>query len=260
MRANWRTIVHSHAFRLALLHASVFGVSVAVLLGFLYWATAGYMSSQADETIVAEIEGLAEQYRERGLEGLNNVIAERLRRDPRGESVYLFAAQDYRALAGNLSRWPEAIADEQGWVDFSLNTPTGPRRARARAFRLGGDLRLLVGRDVHALEDVRTLIRRAIAWGFAITIALAIAGGAATARATLRRLEAINDTSREIMGGDLTRRVPTSGSGDDFDQLADNLNAMLDEIEHLMASVRDVSDNVAHDLRTPLTRLRNRLE
>ncbi|NKC14712.1 MAG: HAMP domain-containing protein [Gammaproteobacteria bacterium] len=258
--AGWRSLLRSHAFRLALLHASVFGSGVALLLGFLYWSTAGFMSSQADQTIAAEIEGLAEQYLEHGLEGLNGLIAERIRRDPRGESVYLFASPDYRALAGNLDRWPKAAADEQGWIDFTLQTPAGSRSVRARSFVLSGGLRLLVGRDVHSLEKVRTLVHRAIAWGLAITVALAIAGGAATSRATLRRIEAINQTSREIMAGDLGLRVPTSGSGDDFDQLAGNLNAMLDEIETLMASVRDVSDNVAHDLRTPLTRLRHRLE
>ena len=165
-----------------------------------------------------------------------------------------------RALAGNLDRWPEAVADAQGWLEFPLNLPSGAGRARARAFVLGPELRLLVGRDVQELRDVERLIVTAMAWGLALTIALAVVGGMLISRGTLRRIEQINATGREIMAGDLSRRVPVSRRDDDFDQLAGNLNRMLDEIERLMASVRQVSDNVAHDLRTPLTRLRHRLE
>jgi signal transduction histidine kinase len=110
------------------------------------------------------------------------------------------------------------------------------------------------------LDATRSLIVRAIAWGLAITVMMALAGGVMLSRRTMRRLEAINETSRRIMHGDLSRRIPTRSTDDDFDQLADNLNGMLDTIEKLMEDVRRVTDNVAHDLRTPLTRLRNRLE
>jgi signal transduction histidine kinase len=117
-----------------------------------------------------------------------------------------------------------------------------------------------VGRDMQELDATRSLIVRAIAWGLAITVMMALAGGIMLSRRTMRRLEAINETSRRIMQGDLSRRIPTRSTDDDFDQLADNLNGMLDTIEELMEDVRRVTDNVAHDLRTPLTRLRNRLE
>jgi signal transduction histidine kinase len=113
---------------------------------------------------------------------------------------------------------------------------------------------------MHELDATRGLIVRAIAWGLAITVMMALAGGVMLSRRTMRRLEAINETSRQIMRGDLSRRIPTRSTDDDFDQLADNLNGMLDTIEQLMEEVRRVTDNVAHDLRTPLTRLRNRLE
>jgi signal transduction histidine kinase len=255
-----RGLLRSSTFRLALLYALVFALSVVALLAFLYWSTAGYMARQADATIEAEIEGLAEQYRREGLDRLNAVISERIRRDPAGKSVYLFAGRDYGALAGNISRWPETDGDAQGWLEFPLNLPTGSGHARARAFMLGQELRLLVGRDVQELRDVERLIVTALAWGLALTVALAVVGGMFISRGTLRRIEQINATGREIMAGDLTRRVPVSTRGDDFDQLAGNLNRMLDEIESLMGSVRQVSDNVAHDLRTPLTRLRHRLE
>ena len=252
----WRT----HATRLALIHALMFACCMLLLLGFLYWSTAGYLAAQTDATIEAEIEGLRDQYRQRGLDGLSQIIGERIRRDPRGESVYLFATPTFRALAGNVTRWPDVPIDERGWVEFVRDVDGEARRTRARAFVLAGELRLLVGRDVQALSSVRSLIERALGWGVLLSVGLAVLVGLASARVTLRRLATINSTSKESMNGDLTRRIPEAGSGDEFDQLAGNLNAMLDEIESLMASVRSVSDNVAHDLRTPLTRLRNRLE
>ncbi len=137
---------------------------------------------------------------------------------------------------------------------------TEEHAARARVFRLQGGLRLLVGRDVRDLEATRGLIENALAWGLAMTAALALLGGWLMSAGVVRRLEAINQTSREIMEGDLTRRIPLRGSDDDFDQLALSLNQMLARIESLMAGVRQVSDNIAHDLRTPLTRLRTKLE
>lgn len=253
-------LARSHTLRLAITHSVVFGATIAVLLGFIYWATAGFMSQQADETIAAEIAGLAEQYRRRGLDGLTQLIGERIRRDPRAESVYLFATGDYRALAGNLTGWPDVAPDEEGWLNFRHGGEDGARRTRARAFVLDSGLRLLVGREVQALDEFSHRMRNAMGWGFLAAVALAALVGVVTSRATVRRIESINATCREIMAGDLSQRVPSDASGDDFDQLTDNLNAMLDEIETLMASVRDVSDSVAHDLRTPLTRLKHRLE
>lgn len=113
---------------------------------------------------------------------------------------------------------------------------------------------------MHELTETRQLIVGTLGWGFGITVLLGVAGGVMMSRSTVRRIEAINQTSREIIQGDLSRRIPSEGSGDDFDQLTDNLNSMLDQIQTLMDGVRHVSDNIAHDLRTPLTRLRNRLE
>ncbi|MEM7251028.1 MAG: HAMP domain-containing sensor histidine kinase [Pseudomonadota bacterium] len=257
-------LIRSSFFRLAIIYALVFGISVSLLLGFIYWATAVYMSDQADALIEAEIQGLAEQYRSRGLKALTAVMRERLRRNPDSGMLYLFADRDYRALEGNLNRWPRVQPDEAGWVVFRLEHKRDPegqsRLARGRVFQLPQQLHLLVGRDVHELEAIRQLIIRALGWGGVITLALGLAGGIALSWTALRRIEAINQTSREIMAGAIERRVPTRGTGDDFDQLAENLNAMLDRIGELMNGIRQVSDNIAHDLKTPLTRLRNQLE
>ena len=257
-------LLGSSTFRIALLYTALSVGSVVVLLGFIYWATAGYMDRQTDETIEAEIRGLAEQYRRGGLAGLSRIIAERVSRVPDGAAVYLLAHEDLTPIVGNLDRWPEAQISEGGWTRFRLlewgHDKSEEHEARARTFLLRGGLRLLVGRDVRDLEATRALILGALAWGLAITVALALGIGLLMSSRVSRRIEAINRTSREIMEGELSRRVYRDGSGDDFDQLAANLNRMLERIEDLMASVRQVSDNIAHDLRTPVTHLRTRLE
>jgi signal transduction histidine kinase len=259
-----RSLLVSSSFRLALLYMALSVGSVVILLGFLYWATAGYMDRQTDATIEAEITGLAEQYRQRGLSGLTAVLAERVARDPTGASVYLLVDKELAPIVGNLNRWPDSVFAEDGWVSFRLREwgldRTDEHLARARTFLLRGGLHLLVGRDVRDLEATRELILKALGSGLAIMIGLALGGGLMMSAGMARRLEAINQTSREIMEGDLSQRVPTKGTGDDFDQLAVNLNRMLERIGALMSSVRQVSDNIAHDLRTPLTRLRTKLE
>jgi signal transduction histidine kinase len=260
-----RVVLSSFTFRLAVLYVLLLGVSVVILLGFIYWSTAGYLARQTDATIGAEVQGLAEQYRRRGVTGLSTLIAERIARHPDGASVYVLADRDYRPLISNLDAWPQAEPDGDGWVEFRLR-PAGARieesdalTARGKVFRLRGGLRLLVGRDIRELTALRSLIQEALAWGLAITAALALLGGWVMSAGVVRRIEAINEVGREIMDGDLSRRVPGDGSGDELDQLAVNLNRMLARIEALMNSVRQVSDNIAHDLRTPLSRLHTKL-
>ena len=260
---NRASLLHTSTFRLALVYMVLFAGSVLILLGFIYWSTVSYMAEQTDATIRAEITGLAEQYRQRGLNGLEKTISERVERDPNGSSVYLFATPKLQPLAGNLSPWPDATPGPDGWVDFEFkDSGTGGRvfQARARVFVLQDGLHLLVGRDTRELKATQQLITRALLWGVAITLALALLGGVVMSRGMLRRIELINQTSRDIMAGDLSQRIPIRGSDDELDQLAGNLNSMIDEIERLMDGIRHVSDNIAHDLRTPLTRLRNRLE
>ncbi len=259
-----RQLIHSSTFRLALMYMALFSISVLLLLGFIYWSTAGYMARQTDSTIEAEISGLAERYRLDGLTGLTSLIAGRVSRAPAGLTVYLLTDSDYRALVGNLNQWPDVPQSEDGWLNFRLEGAEWPagetHRARAKTFILRGGFRLLVGRDIHDLERTQGIIINTLLWGLAITVLLALAGGSMMTRSMVRRIDGINQTSREIMSGDLSRRIPTQGTDDDFDQLAANLNSMLDQIERLMDGMRQVSDNIAHDLRTPLSRLRNRLE
>lgn len=259
-----RRLFQSSTFRLALIYMVIFSTSVMFLLVFIYWSTAGYMVRQTEATIEAEITGLAERYNLDGLPGLTKVISERLSRQPNGTSLYFLADEKYRPILGNLKQWPGEKPNDQGWLNFRIDTEHSDnaekRQALARTFQLRNNVRLLVGRDIHALEETQALIRDALIGGLLITFVLALAGGTMMSRAVMHRIEVINATCQQIMAGALSKRIPRTGGEDDFDRLVDNLNQMLDQIEELMHGIKQVSNNIAHDLRTPLTHLRRRLD
>jgi len=257
-----KRLLRSSPFRLAVAYVALFGSSALVLLAFIYWSTAGFMLRQADETIEAEIAGLAERYRIGGLSGLTALIEERLARQPSGSSLYLVTNSNRQPLVGNLSGWPRAQPDEEGWLDFRLDVRDDEpiHWARAKPFRLQGGFLLLAGRDMYELQAIRTMIVRTMIWGLVLVIFLALVGGVLVSRGRIRRVGVINEAIGDVVAGDLTRRIPTDPTGDDIEQLVENLNGMLDELEKLVDGVRRVSDNIAHDLRTPLARLKNRLE
>jgi methyl-accepting chemotaxis protein len=167
-------------------------------------------------------------------------------------------------LAGNLSGWPSEEPDAGGWVDFTIREPgidaAGEHAARARLIPLEGGYRLLVGHDMTECYRFGRIMTGAMTVALLITVLVGLLGGVLMSRRILGRLEAVNRTSREILGGALDRRIPVTGRGDEFDQLGENLNAMLERLEKLMTGMRQVTDNVAHDLRSPLSRLRSRLE
>ncbi|MGD8328584.1 MAG: HAMP domain-containing sensor histidine kinase [Acidobacteriota bacterium] len=265
MRWKDSSPLRSVAFRQAVVYALLFSISVTLLAAFFYWSTAGFLTRQAEDTIEAEAGALAERYRTFGLTGLSDLINERLQRQPAGPEIYLLMTPDYRRLAGNLSGWPDAEVDEEGWARFRLGEagPEGAEavhRASAKLFDLPGGFHLLVGRDMQELEAMRATVVRALVWGLGITVLMALAGGALMGHSMSSRIGEINRAIRRIMAGDLSQRMPGNRSGDEFDRLTDNLNLMLDRIEGLMDGVRQVSDNIAHDLKTPLARMRNRLE
>nr|MCU0936971.1 two-component sensor histidine kinase [Gammaproteobacteria bacterium] len=183
-------LLHSSTFRLTLLYMILVAGTMLSLLGFIYWSTVGFMTSQVDDTIETEIIGLAEHYRARGLNGLVRTINGRIERSPRSSSIYLFASPSLQPLAGNLSGWPKGAPDADGWLDFNVDDPDQGLKnvnARARVFALQGNFKLLVGRDVRELQGMQALIEQALLWGVGITIALAGLGGFMLSRTTLRR-------------------------------------------------------------------------
>jgi signal transduction histidine kinase len=250
-------------FRLAFTYVCLFAASVILLLGFIYWRMSGFMLHQSDETIEAEVKGLAEQYNRRGIEGLRQLVTERSGRA--SPSLYLLAGLDGTPLAGNVRAWPEsAPRAPQAIINFSYDRQTEDgkesRPGRAVLIVLPNNYKLLVGRDIKQVNEAEGTIRNTLLYALGLTALFGVIGGAYISRNVMRRLELINRTSQEIMSGDLTRRIPVRGQRDELDHLAVNLNAMLDQIERLMMGMREVADNIAHDLRTPLNRLRNRLE
>ena len=257
-------LLRTNAFRLAALYLALFAASVLALLAFIYFSTADFIERQTETTIDAEITGLREEYADRGLAGLLEIIHSRSTTPHGGSALYLITDPALQPIAGNLTAWPRAHQLRPGWVSFPVDIQTrdGPvsTSAIASVFVLHDGFRLLVGRDLRDASAFRSRITSTLAWAALLTVALGVAGGLFMTRHMLRRVEAVNRTSERIIRGDLTQRVPLTGSGDEFDQLAGNLNAMLDRIERLMLGMRQVTDNIAHDLRTPLSRLRARLE
>jgi signal transduction histidine kinase len=259
-----RRLLRTNAFRLAALYLILFATSVVALLGFIYWSTANFIEQQTEATLDAEIAGLAEQYDQRGLSGLVQVIAERSAGERGDAMLYLVTDPTGKPLAGNLSGWPHTESVRPGWISFTVEAHHGGDHqtdvARATTFTIPGGYRLLVGRDLRDAAAFRKRVTGTLAWAGVLTLGLGLAGGIVMSRNMLHRVEVVSNTTAGIIHGDLGQRVPLTGSGDEFDQLATNLNAMLDQIERLMSGMRQVTDNIAHDLRTPLSRLRSRLE
>ena len=261
MRTNFR-IVRSQAFRIVLVYVLLFALSVTALLAFTYWNTRRTLDAQTDQIIDAEITGLSEQYHNLGLRGLYEAVNARSQRG--GQALYILSDGVHHILAGNLDIWPQVATAPDNFIEFDYERRVSgtieTRRARGRLIALPDNFSLLVAQDVHDRYLTQRMFTTTLPWTVALILVLGLVGGALLSRNMLRRLDSINRTSGEIIAGDLSRRVPVGSAHDEFDALAENLNRMLDRIERLMKGLREVTDSVAHDLRTPLNRLRNRLE
>jgi signal transduction histidine kinase len=250
-------------FKLTLVYLVVFALFAVFLLGYFALNTRRLVTAQITDTVNAEITGLSEQYRLGGMRQLVFVIESRARRP--GSSLYLLTTFNGDSLAGNVSSLAPGVLDNPGWNETTYRRldegAEGPRHlAMVRVFELPGGFRLLVGRDLEERERLYHIVLDAGRWSIAIVVVLGILGGVFVTRRVLRRVDAMTETTKIIMAGDLGGRLPIAGTGDEIDRLAENLNQMLERIEALMRGLKEVSDNIAHDLKTPLTRLRMRAE
>ncbi len=256
-------LVRTTTFRLALLHASIFILFSASLLAYLYYETAGHMGRQAETELNAEFQELSAAYRG-GIDRLNQAVTERS--VARGKFFYLLLDGNGQKLSGDFDVLPAAapagqVVDVQ--FEYDARTPDGSpsrRSAEGRISRLSEGGVLMVAYDVGQLGEMNRRVSEVVWRSAAVGFVLSLIGGVVISRSAAQRAEQLARTTEGVMAGDLTRRAPVLGSGDEFDKLSEQLNAMLAKLERLVISSRSAGDSIAHDLRSPLTRLRNRLE
>jgi len=255
-------LLRTTAFKLTLVYLGMFVLFAASLLGYFALNTRRLITEQITATVNGEVNGLSEQYGQGGLRRLVTVVDVRSRRP--GSSLYLVTTPSGEGLAGNVGSLEPGVLDRPGWLEtyyHRLESSEGAEhRALVRVVQLPGGFHLLVGRDLDERERLFGIVVNAGQWSLALVIVLGLLGGFFVSRRVLSRIDAMTGTAQTIMAGDLSGRLPVAGTGDELDRLADNVNAMLERIEALMRGLKEVSDNIAHDLKTPLTRLRNRCE
>jgi signal transduction histidine kinase len=255
-------LIRTTAFRLTLVYLFLFALFAASLLGYFAWNTRRLITEQITTTVNAEVGEISDIYGRRGLRGLILTVENRALRP--GANLYLVTTPEGRAVSGNVGSLAPGVMATTGWSETAYRRldeqDATDHRALVRVTELPGGFRLLIGRDLDERRRLFGIVAKAAQFSLLIVIVLGLGGGIFVARRVLRRIDAMTGTTQRIMAGDLSGRLPVGRSGDELDRLAENLNAMLERIEALMMGLKEVSDNIAHDLKTPLTRLRNRAE
>jgi signal transduction histidine kinase len=249
-------MMRTASFGLAVLYTLLFVASVLILGVVFYLIVQTSLDRQIASRIDAEIALLYQELTFEGKDALVREVEERTKVSPALD--YLVLDADGSRLAGNLPSMPNTV----GWTDLSERPSSRgdrPRDLRVRNVALPQGLRLAVGDDLAAMENIRSALIEALVWSLLAVPLLSLAGGLALSFGFLRRVDAITRTADAIIGGDLKQRIPTRGTNDNFDRLSEALNQMLDRIQALMDSLRQVSNDIAHSLKTPLGHLRQKL-
>jgi len=250
------------AFKLTLVYLTIFVLFAGIVLVYFAWNTRRLINEQITQTVDAEIVTLQDEYDIGGIRRLIFTLDARARRPD--SYLYLLTTAAGEGLAGNVGSLTAGILERSGWNETAYrkleDLEQTEHHALVKIVQLAGGFRMLVGRDLEERDRMHDMVIGAGRWSLAIVVILGIAGGLFVMRRVLQRVDAMTATARTIMAGDLSERLPNAGTGDELDRLAGNLNAMLERIEALMRGLKEVSDNIAHDLKTPLTRLRNRCE
>jgi signal transduction histidine kinase len=253
-------VIRSASLRFAVLYGGLFAASSLALVLFFWWATAGVLDRQVEAAIDADAQFLVERWSEGGVPALVLTVQERLAENVDDDAIYLLSDALGRRVAGNMQRWPAAVVQAGEFYELRVVRAGAQSLAEVRQYDLPGGFRLLVGRDVRGRVELRRLLTNTLLWSVLLVAGLAGAGAFVVRRLFRRMVAEISATAEAIAGGDLTPRVRRSGRGDEFDRMAESINTMLERIARLMDGVRQVSNAIAHDLRTPITRARARLE
>ena len=265
MKLTLPTFLRTTTFRLAVVHAVLFILFTLGLLAYLYHSTSAYLRDEAIEELEAELNTLQAAFDMGGMEQLNQNVIERT--SVPGMFFYVLEdANDFK-ITGDFGYIPgdkpEPNTTIPTYFPYERRTHTGEletRHAKGKIRRLENGASLMIVYDLETRNQIFARVMRTIWTALPIGVALSLIGGLIISRWAARRAEALSRTTQEVMSGDLSRRAPVLGSGDEFDRLSEQLNAMLDRLEQLMVMTRHAGDAIAHDLRSPLTRLRNRLE
>ncbi len=263
----------SYTFVLSVIYAALFCASIIVVLTIVYFSAFQFLRAQTDQRIDEDVLRIVASTdwtdtRTFDIRDIRDYLSNRRRLHPKSDpSVYLLVDRNRNYVAGNLHKWPSDLSYvDQSRLEFVAQVyyDDDTRKnhpVRAIVVTLGNTgHNLLVGRDIMEIEALRQGYLHLFWWSIVAAVFLAILGAYWVSRIVSRRLERVNALSRSVMAGDLSQRVSFNASGDQFDDLADNINQMLERIQTLVEAIRSVSDNIAHDLRTPLTRLRNDLD
>ncbi len=249
------------AFKISVVYLVLSALGAGLVLARVGWNVKQLIDEQLGQTVNADITGLAEQYDEGGISQLVQVLQRRIRQP--GADLYLLTTFAGEPLVGNIVSLPPGVLSHPGLVEtdyLRAGDVAAHHRALARIFALPGGFRLLVGHDIEEGMRLRHILAGALATSLIWLVIIGTIGGLWAARRVLHRVDKINAQAQTIVTGGLSGRVPLAGTGDELDRLVQNLNAMLDRIQVLMGGLKEVSDNIAHDLRTPLTRLRSQAE
>jgi signal transduction histidine kinase len=252
--------LRSAGFRFAVVYAVLISASAAALAVFLWWETAGALDRQTEKVISLDVADLNAKWLIGGLQLLVDTIDDRIVQNAEQDAVYLLVDREMNRLAGNLLRWPAEINQRPGWYELQVDRGGAPVFTRVVALTLPGGYQMLVGRDIGVRVKLRDLLTHALGWGVGVVLVLASLGALLVRRLFRRMIANVSLTASAVSRGDLSRRVQLTGRGDEFDQLSEAINDMLDRIVRLMEGVKQVSNAIAHDLRTPIARARARLE
>ena len=263
MLARARLMFRSTAVRLSALYILLFALCAAFLVFYVTAMSERLLAQQTRQSLQEEVSDIQRAYERGGINLLLRMM-ERRARQP-GANLYVIAGPNGEMLAGNVASVQPGVLDDQGWTDIpftyepyaEVDRP-GWHLATANVTRLDNGLRVMVGRDLGDPSRFRGIVRRALMVALTIMGVGALVIWFGIGRNALKRIDRMSAASQKIMAGDLSQRLPVGKSGDEFDRLSDSLNAMLGRIEKLNEGLRQVSDNIAHDLKTPLTRLRNK--